>query len=126
MSTKKSSPSRRTFKSHWRGFSLGENGETNDSPSWTVPNMEIDLKKSVEAFKHGEVIQRYVPQYSEDLPIEVPEWSKLTVFERLEWAAENREEIIRLQQEYIADQQNTLPSNPPSDANTDDGPKEDS
>ena len=75
-------------------------GESTDQPSLTRPDMELNISQAVARMRIGQKIETYVPQYTDELDIEVPEFEKMDRLEKLQWAAKNRDEIARLREEY--------------------------
>lgn len=89
-------------------------GEQNDDPGLTIPGMDIDIDQAVKRMQSGLEVRTYVPQWDEDLGIELPDdfenWDRL---DRLQWAAEVREQIAAMNED--AKQANQAP--PPEPPN---------
>lgn len=91
-----------------------ENGEAFNELSLTVPNMALDIDASIKRMQQGLEVRTYVPQWDEDLGIDLPvDFEKMDRTDRLEWAARTREQIetIKSQAEELrsAKQESTPP-----------------
>lgn len=81
------------------------NGWTSEQKSLTLPNQDLNIGDAVERLHLGRDVKTYAPYYSSDLGYEVPDFALMSTLEKLQWSAENRDEIERLQKVAIGIQE---------------------
>lgn len=61
--------------------------------SLTVPGMAINVRDQIIRLQRGEPIERMAGVYASQAGIEIPEFEKMSRLEKLDWAAQHREEL---------------------------------
>lgn len=61
--------------------------------SLTVPGMAINVRDQLIRLQRGEPIERMAGVYASHAGIEIPEFEKMSRLEKLDWAAQHREQL---------------------------------